>query len=308
MNMQTVNKRNIAILLVLTIGAIMSACGNTLDNVNQRVVTEEKLEISESKTGEDHDGEDDTEMNSNDYVVNGTDTYRDFVIDSVLHSEAEGEIHYCVYVPESYDGSKPYALFVTLSGYEGLYFQGVAANIKAEEFAFEAQAYNEQMIIVAPQLDDWGETSAKQTIALTEYFLSHYNINPEQVYINGYSGGGETLSLVLDKSPDLYTAALMCSSQWDGDYETLVNAKTPVYFVIGESDEYYGSEPFRDAYQEIYYRYLEQGLSEQEIDSLLVLDVKDADYFASGGMNNQHGGGAALFCKDSDIMGWLFQK
>lgn len=286
----------------------MSACGNTLDNVNQRVVTEEKLEISESKTGEDHDGEDDTEMNSNDYVVNGTDTYRDFVIDSVLHSEAEEEIHYCVYVPESYDGSKPYALFVTLSGYEGLYFQGVAANIKAEEFAFEAQAYNEQMIIVAPQLDDWGETSAKQTIALTEYFLSHYNINPEQVYINGYSGGGETLSLVLDKSPDLYTAALMCSSQWDGDYETLVNAKTPVYFVIGESDEYYGSEPFRDAYQEIYYRYLEQGLSEQEIDSLLVLDVKDADYFASGGMNNQHGGGAALFCKDSDIMGWMFQE
>lgn len=89
---------------------------------------------------------------------------------------------------------------------------------------------------------------------------------------------------------------------------TLVNAKTPVYFVIGESDEYYGSEPFRDAYQEIYYRYIEQGLSEQEIDSLLVLDVKDADYFDSGRMNNQHGGGAALFCKDSDIMGWLFQK
>ena len=32
-------------------------------------------------------------------------------------------------------------------------------------------AYNGEMIVVAPQLSDWGETSANQTIALVEYFL-----------------------------------------------------------------------------------------------------------------------------------------
>ena len=48
------------------------------------------------------------------------------------------------------------------------------------------------MIVIAPQLEDWGETSANQTIALVEYFLSHYNI--DQVYAEGYSGGGETMS------------------------------------------------------------------------------------------------------------------
>ena len=53
------------------------------------------------------------------------------------------------------------------------------------------------MIIVAPQLNDWGQTSADQAIDLTEYFLRHYKIDPSKVYINGYSGGGETLSLVL---------------------------------------------------------------------------------------------------------------
>ena len=33
-------------------------------------------------------------------------------------------------------------------------------------------------------------TSANQTIALVEYILSHYNIDPDQVYGEGYSGGG----------------------------------------------------------------------------------------------------------------------
>lgn len=163
------------------------------------------------------------------------------------------------------------------------------------------------MIIVAPQLNDWGQTSADQTIELTQYFLTHYIINPSKVYINGYSGGGETLSLVLAKQPELYTAALMCSSQWDGAYEPVVEMKTLVYFVIGESDEYYGSEPFKEAYQQIHELYKEQGLSESEIDKLVVLDVKDKDYFEGTPVTYQHGGGY-LFCRDKEIMGWLFNQ
>lgn len=72
------------------------------------------------------------------------------------------------------------------------------------------------MIIVALQLNDWGATSARQTIALTEYFLSAYNIDHSKVYAEGYSGGGETMSLVMGTRPELYTAYLQCSSQWDG--------------------------------------------------------------------------------------------
>ncbi|MFR7913008.1 hypothetical protein [Eubacterium ramulus] len=44
------------------------------------------------------------------------------------------------------------------------------------------------------------------------------------------------------------------------------------------SEEYYGSEPFKEAYQQIHELYKEQGLSESEIDKLVVLDVKDKDY------------------------------
>lgn len=240
-------------------------------------------------------------------VTNGASEYRGFTMDNVLHSQAQGDIHFCLYVPGGYDGSAPYALYVTLPGYQGLYFQGVAQNIKTESFGFEAQKYNDKMIVAAPQLSDWGETSANQAIALTEYLIGNYSIDPEKVYISGYSGGGETLSLVLDKMPELFTAALMCSSQWDGGYENIVQSRTPVYFVIGESDEYYSSEPFTEAYAALHSLYREQGYSDAEIDSLLVLDVKSSDYFTSQGVTgNQHGYGSALFASDEEIMGWLF--
>ena len=240
-------------------------------------------------------------------VSEGTEEYRGFVLDNVLHSETEGDIHYNLYVPDSYDGSEPYAVFFTLPGYEGLYFQGVGQNLYSEEFGFLAQNYNPEMIVVAPQLSDWGETSARQTIALVEYFLSHYNIDPDQVYGEGYSGGGETMSQVMGMRPDLFTAYLQCSSQWDGAYEPVVENRTPVYLLVGESDEYYGSGPSEEAYETLHNLYLQEGLSEEEISELLVLDVKDADYFESQGMTNQHGGGN-LFAADEDIMGWLFSK
>ena len=237
-------------------------------------------------------------------VTPGTEIYRGFQMDNVLHAP-EGAIHYHIYVPGGYDGSEPYALFLTLPGYEGLYFQGMGQNLYSEDFAFEALNYNDKMIVVAPQLSDWGETSAEQTIALTEYLLDAYNIDPDRVYAEGYSGGGETMSRVMGLRPDLFTAYLQCSSQWDGAYGPVVEARVPVYFVIGESDEYYGSEPSREAYNQLHELYTEAGLSEEEIDQLLVLDIKDAAYFTEGGAFNQHGGGF-LFAQDPEIMGWLF--
>lgn len=104
-------------------------------------------------------------------VTPGTVEDRGFVHDNVLRSAANGDIHFSSYIPADYDGNRPYALFVSLPGWEGLYFQGVGENLHWEEFAFTAQNYVPDMIIISPQLNDWGETSAEQTIALTEYFL-----------------------------------------------------------------------------------------------------------------------------------------
>lgn len=241
-------------------------------------------------------------------ITEGTEKYRGFLLDNVLHSEKEGDIHYNVYIPDSYDGSEVYALFMTLPGYQGLYFQGVGENLRTENIGFTAQKYNPKMIIVAPQLDDWGETSARQTVALTEYFLSAYNIDKTKVYAEGYSGGGETMSQVMGIKPELFTAYLQGSSQWDGEYDAVVESRTPVYLVVGESDEYYGSGPSEEAYQNIHDLYKKEGLSEKQIDKLLVLDVKDSSYFKKAGITNQHGQGGPLFFQDNEIMSWLFNQ
>ena len=240
-------------------------------------------------------------------VTVGSETYRGFVVDNVLHDQELGDIHYNLYVPDSYDGSQPYALFITLPGYGGYYFQGVGINLRQEAFGFEAQRYNDRMIIAAPQLNDRGQTSASQTIALTEHLLSQYNIDPERVYLEGYSGGGETGSLVMGQRPELYAAYLAVSTQWDGDLEVLAQAQVPVYLAVGEDDSYYGSEPLRQAYSQLCALYEQQGLSQEEIDRLVVLDVRDAAYFTERGYADQHAGGGA-FAYDDSIMGWLFAQ
>lgn len=295
---------------------LLSGC-RTSEDVNREQDTSETAsaessqpssEAEEEESDSEETGEDSRQEDSDgDYVTEGTEEYRGFTLDNVLHSQAEGDIHYNLYIPDSYDGEAPCAIFFTLPGYEGLYFQGVGENLYSENFGFEAQNYDPDMIIVAPQLSDWGETSADQTIALVEYFLENYNIDPDRVYGEGYSGGGETMSQVMGKRPDLFTAYLQCSSQWDGDYEPVVENRTPVYFVIGESDEYYGSQPTQEAYDNLYELYRQDGLSDEEISQILVLDIKDADYFESQGVTVQHGGGN-LFARDQEIMNWLFSK
>lgn len=258
-------------------------------------------------TGSAAEGADDTEsgITAPTDIEFGSESIRGFLFDNVLHSKNDGDIHFGLYVPQSYDGTKPYALFVTLPGYEGLYFQGIGVNIRAEDYGIEAQKYNDEMIILAPQLNDWRETSARETVALTRYFLEHYNIDPEKVYLNGYSGGGETGSLVMEIAPELYTAFLHCSSQWDGDLEPLVNAMTPVYMVTGENDTYYGSSSVRKTYEKLTELYRNKGFTEEQIEHLVVIDLKNQGWFDDRGLRDQHGGGG-YFAHEENIMSWLF--
>ena len=280
-------KKILSLFLAAAVLLSITACGTKETESN--VTTDKRDTVPES-----------SEIDFGENVIRG------FTFDNVLHSE-EGDIHFGLYIPESYDGTKPCALFVTLPGYEGLYFQGVGANIRAEDYGIEAQKYIEDMIILAPQLNDWHMTSARQTVALTRYFLEHYNVDSDRVYLNGYSGGGETGSLVMEIAPELYTAFLHCSSQWDGKLEPLVEAMTPVYMVTGENDSYYGSSSVRETYQKLVRMYEDKGLDEAQISKLVVLDLKDQAYFDGRGIRDQHGGGGS-FAHEEDIMNWLFDK
>ena len=247
-----------------------------------------------------------TQESNNDLVEVGTKENKGFIVDNTLHSEKQGDIHFSSYYPEGFNENEKYAIYFALPGWEGLYFQGVGTNL-GESYPYEAQKYNKDMIVISPQLDDWGEESANDTIELVEYFLNKPFIDKSKVYISGYSGGGETLSIVLGKKPELFTSALYVSSQWDGNIEVLTDSKTPLYMVIGENDSYYGSEKTKNAYNSMVSSYKSKGLTETEIDKILVLDVKDHSYFTSRGYSDEHGGGMS-FAYEENIMNWVFSK
>ena len=115
------------------------------------------------------------------------------------------------------------------------------------------------------------------------------------------------MSIVMGKRPDLFTAYLQVSSQWDGAYEPIAAQRLPVYLAIGKDDEYYGSGPTQRAYDTLHDLYRQQGLTEEEINKILVLDIKDHSYFTERNAPNEHGGGG-LFAYDKEIMEWLFSQ
>ena len=111
----------------------------------------------------------------------------------------------------------------------------------------------------------------------------------------------------MGKRPELYTAYLATSTRRDGDLAVLAQAQTPVYMAVGQEDSYYGSQPRQEAYAQLHDLYEEKGLTDSEIDEILVLDIRDQDYFTQHGFTDQHAGGQA-FAYDEEIMGWLFSK
>lgn len=240
-------------------------------------------------------------------VTAGTEVYQGFLMDNVLHAGDAGDVHFHIYVPDSYDGSEPYPLFFTMSGYGGMYFQGVGANLTEEPFALWARQQYPDMIIVAPQMEAWGESYADQVLALMDYLLSAYRVDENRIYAEAFSAGGVTMSFVLEQRPDLFCAYLHCCSSWPADPTPVAKTRLPVYIAVGEQDEYFGAEPSREICEELQELYRQQGLSREEIDRLLVLDVKDDAYFSERGVKKQHEGGV-LFGEDPEIMGWLFEK
>ena len=43
-------------------------------------------------------------------------------MDNVYQDDQYGDIHYNAYIPKAYDKRQSYALYITLPGYQGLYF------------------------------------------------------------------------------------------------------------------------------------------------------------------------------------------
>lgn len=223
----------------------------------------------------------------------------------VLEGET-GEIHYSYYLPEGYGPSGAYPLVMAMPGYDMMWFgeDSSGSNLDWPGFLRWTQL-PEDMIVVSAQLTDWGETSARQAVELTEYFIQHYAVDTNRVYATGYSAGGETMSRAVAMRPDLYAAYLHGASQWDGDFTPVAENGVAVYIFMAENDEYYGSELAREAYNGLHQAYVEAGWSGEDIANVLQMQTPDNAWFAEQGISGNYHGGATVVYEQTDILEWV---
>lgn len=229
------------------------------------------------------------------------------IAEQILNGE-ESEIHYSYYLPDDYGSGKSYPLVMTMPGYDRMWFGEQSSDSNLDWNGFLAWTkLDEDMIVVSAQLTDWGEKSARQAIELTEYFAENFSVNTDRIYAAGYSAGGETMSRAVSMRPDLYVAYLHGASQWDGTFDPVAENGVFVYIFMAENDEYYGSQKARDAYNGLRDAYLKAGVSDNNMDDFIRLDIPDDDYFNSRGIYNYHGGGNIVF-DNEDILKLIIQK
>lgn len=246
-------------------------------------------------------------------TVSGTENTEISAVQTGIISEqilkgGDGDIHYSYYLPDSYSSKKSYPLVMTMPGYDMMWFgeESSGSNLGWNGFLAWTEL-DEDMIVVSAQLTDWGERSARQANELTGYFIDNFSVNTHRIYAAGYSAGGETMSQAVSMRPDLYAAYLHDASQWDGEFEPVAENEVFVYIFMAENDEYYGSQKARDAYNGLRDAYLKAGVSEDNIDSFIRLDIPYNEYFNSRGIFNYHGGGNIVF-DNKDILKLISEK
>ena len=225
--------------------------------------------------------------------------------EQILEGET-GTIPYSYYQPEGYDGETPLPMVAVMPGYDRMWVgeESSGSNLDWSGFLCWTELPQES-IVVSAQLTDWGETSARQAIELTEFFLGNFAVDADRVYAAGYSAGGETLSQAVALRPDLYAAYLHAASQWDGAFAPVAESGVAVYIFMAEGDEYYGPERAREAYDGLRSAYLDAGWAQEEIDAVLQIQTPDADWFAQRGVaGNYHGGGKGEF-DETAILEWI---
>ncbi len=291
--MKQIKKQKIAFVLGLLIVSTfcMTACGNPSNENSQEVL---QMQQSNSETTPETVTQQPEAANMETGVI----------AEQIL-SGNEGDIHYSYYLPENYDENKTYPLMMTMPGYDRMWFGEDSSGSNLEWSGFRVWTeLPEDMIVVSAQLTDWHETSARQAVELTEYFIQNFSVDKSRVYAAGYSAGGETMSQAVAMRPDLYAAYLHGASQWDGTYEPVTENGVAVYIFMAENDEYYGSEKAQDAYDSLRDAYESAGWSAEQIDEVLQVEIPDNAYFNSWGIYNYHGGGNVVF-EDETILKWI---
>jgi predicted peptidase len=105
-------------------------------------------------------------------------------------------------------------------------------------------------IIIAPDVpgDSWFDITSEQTVMQFITIASdEWPVDPNRIYITGYSMGGIGTWFLADKYPDTFCGAIPIASTPIG----YLSGKVPHYVIQGEYDEEFGTSPVRHAVEVI---------------------------------------------------------
>jgi len=147
-----------------------------------------------------------------------------------------GSVKCAIRIDESaFDASTPTPLVLVLHyGYEGSKPSAFTGDDMLDVFAGAVREIGG--IAIAPDVvgGDWtSEKNERSAVWLVESFMKTYDIDPSQVYVTGYSMGGEGVWHLAGRHQDLFTGAIPVAAPVAGGTDW----KIPVYAIHSSKDE-----------------------------------------------------------------------
>jgi predicted peptidase len=278
-----------------------------------------------------------------------------------MNSQGQG-IHYSLYLPPNYDSAKSYPMFYYITGNGGRLnylqvdadgnFISLGGPLTRDRFGIAATQLSEEAIVVLPQLwrntpASWNNNTTNDAIALLEYLLGKYSINPKRVYAAGSSFGTMCLSQVLAQRPDLISAYMEFNGQWTGapsafsaadstkltgkdiaylnalprvakDAAWLAQARTVMGGVVANKIPVWVSHGVNDqtipvtrggvtAYEGLKALYQEDGVAAADIDKLVQIHLFEDPAYLSMGVSERHANVPAALKRTPELFTWALE-
>lgn len=164
---------------------------------------------------------------------------------------ADGNVTWMMYVPDSYDPSLPAGLMVYISPVgRGFLPRGWQDTLDDSNLIW----------IAANQSGNDAPTERRMLLAVlgTQIASALYSIDPDRVYLSGFSGGGKTAGLVAIHFANLFKGAIyICGAEfWTNDPPALMSQVLQNRYVFLTGDEDFN----RTLTRRVYNRYERAGV------------------------------------------------
>jgi len=151
---------------------------------------------------------------------------------------------YNIYLPDDYDPSKTYpvVLYIADSSLVGQDVTAPLSQYGALIWASKAEQAKHESIVVVPEypsviIDDHGSFTTTEYVEMTARLMASiedkYSVDKDRVYGTGQSMGCMTVMDLAAKHPDLFTAELFVSGQWQASQLANLADEKFVYVAAG---------------------------------------------------------------------------